>query len=448
MAGSSKKKTLYLHIGTDKTGSTAFQRFCRDNAEGLAERGVVYLRAARGGSWNHHAAYDRTNEGEFGCWTDIADELHSSPQSLGLVSFEGFYHIKAEPLQTIAERLAGLEVKVLIYLRRQSDMVRSGVAQRIKQGGHHLPLSEYNAENLAAIGQDYGPILDRFARVFGADNLIVRRYEASRWPAGNLILDALDAVGLKLTCDEFEAAFKVLKYDPNPSLDVDAIHLFDTLDRLGVDATQRRLAVRYLLAQMPSQNTTFVPDRLANAVDESFAAVNRRLAQDWFGEDVLFTEPSRFVFREPDEKRIAAYFLTVRRFFRLREMRPWPGKPIKPQELLNSGRLSIESDSGSSEPVVVREGASVTLRFRTAAPEQKSLFLEMTGTWPGPPGRLEMAINGYGLYDGDMPTFTVEVGGWLRENRAQLLELQLKVAAKNDGPQPSYRLDSMSYRVA
>src|ERR1041385_6005831 len=42
---------LYLHIGTEKTGTTAIQTFFRENRDALIERGVLYPQA--GGPQNH-----------------------------------------------------------------------------------------------------------------------------------------------------------------------------------------------------------------------------------------------------------------------------------------------------------------------------------------------------------------------------------------------------------
>lgn len=36
------KKTLYVHVGTTKTGTTAIQSFCIDNDEVLHRKGYCY----------------------------------------------------------------------------------------------------------------------------------------------------------------------------------------------------------------------------------------------------------------------------------------------------------------------------------------------------------------------------------------------------------------------
>ena len=40
-------KTVYLHIGTHRTGSTSIQRFLANVEEALAKRGVIYPKTGR-----------------------------------------------------------------------------------------------------------------------------------------------------------------------------------------------------------------------------------------------------------------------------------------------------------------------------------------------------------------------------------------------------------------
>lgn len=442
-----KKKTLILHVGIDKTGSTALQRFFRDNESELAQRGLLYLKKGRGGSWNHHKIFSQTNSDDYDSWSDLVTELFEAPQHTGLISFEGFYHFKEDQLLRIARYLSDVDVRVVIYLRRQSDMVRSGVAQRIKQGSNHLPLAAYDAEQLALIAQDYRPVLNRFSKVFGNENIVVRRYEHSRWPENSLFLDCLSAIGIKMTGSELTKAFDILSYDPNPSLDVDAIHLFDCLDRLGVDPELRRIAVRYMLTKMQGLATTFVSDLLSEQVDAKFHAANQEIARAWFGEEELFVEPSRFVYQHPDEPRIAEYFLKLRRFLQWREMPQWPGKSDTPKNLMESGRLRVTGPWGLSQGVLVVNCSVITFVFRTAIPENKSLVLELTARWDGADGHVKAAVNGHFLYEGSEPSLTIHIPGRLREARAQVVELQLSFGVGESAGYPKYYLEAMSYRV-
>ncbi|HEX6827365.1 MAG TPA: hypothetical protein VF104_00145, partial [Burkholderiales bacterium] len=217
-----------LHIGTDKTGSTALQEFFAGNAEALGRHGFVYLKSGRNHRPNHTAIHEPTLAGDYSWWRRLAKELMASPMPRGLVSFEGFYHLNEAQLRRVRKELAGLAVKIVIYLRRQSDMVRSGVAQRIKSGQMNLALAQYTPALLVTIGASYESVLARFGAVFGRDNLLVRRYEHGRWPEQNIFLDFLGAIGIGLDGRALQEQFRLPPGDSNPTLDVESLHLLDT----------------------------------------------------------------------------------------------------------------------------------------------------------------------------------------------------------------------------
>lgn len=444
-----KRKTLFLHAGTDKTGTTALQIFLRDNAEALAERGLAYLSTGRGQDHNHDALYRRTVEGDDSVWDDLAEELRASPHRCGAISFEGFYHLDEARLRRIRERLAGIRVVAILYLRRQSDMVRSGLVQRIKEGGEYLPFEEYAPENLFGYGQDYRPILERFARAFGRECVDARRYEAFRWPEGSLFLDFLGAMGVVLDGRMLRQAFRLPQRDPNPTLDVDAVHLLATLDQWGIDAARRRSAVGLLLAEMGGERSTAVTDRLAADVDAHFAASNRAIAQSWFGEDELFVEPSRFVFRQPKDAGIAAHFLLLRHWMPLVDLPRWRGNRQAPRRLAAEGKLHLQAGWSRSRQQIRVQRQTATMVFRAQGASHADLHLRLEGRWAGVAGRLSIAANGEPIYRGESPDCAAILPCWLHERRLQLVELALAVTPRSgQGPAPAYLLEAMSYAVA
>ena len=140
------KKLVVLHIGTDKTGSTAIQKLFAANPEPLGRYGWLYLQEGRGTVHCHALLYEQALGGNLAAWARLRDELLASSMPNGLVSFEGLYHLDEGHLLGVAEALTGLAVRVVIYLRRQSDMVRSGVAQLFKQGTMKFPLALYKED--------------------------------------------------------------------------------------------------------------------------------------------------------------------------------------------------------------------------------------------------------------------------------------------------------------
>lgn len=448
-----KKKTLFIHVGTDKTGSTALQAFFRSNVSALDSLNTLYIRHGRGDRLNHHVLYHQLLEHDYSGLDAMREELLAHPARSGLVSFEGLYHLDAHQLQEVYARLSCFQVKVIIYLRRQSDMVRSGVAQRIKQGTNHLPLSEYTAEKLAAMGQDYLPVLNRFCKVFGRSKVIVRRYERSSWPEGSIFLDFLKIMGLHMTRAQFDHQYTARLRDANPSLDVDAIYLLDTLDRLGVHTQRRRQVLDILLSNTGDDHSTFVPDDLAQSIDDQFEASNRHIAREWFSDAQLFSEPSRFTFRKAADEKIADYFLLVRLWLPFYEMSVWSGKRRKTGRLVCRGRLAAIDGwkAQGSASLKLALGVGV-LACRVRSDPASDLAFEFSGKWASAPGQLEVSVNGEVLYQGESPAFSVLVPGWLGDHSQQVVVFKFNVKGhpnRDDetGPRvfPVLLMDSMAY---
>lgn len=443
---SSPKKSLMVHIGTDKTGSTALQRLLSQNKQALGRYGVAYLRTGRDKLPSHSVLHDRTISGDFSVWDELAKEVQELSEPCGLVSFEGLYHLKEDQLRRIRGQLKDIDVKILIYLRRQSDMVRSGVAQRFKQGNSPLPLDKYTSERLFAVAKNYQPILSRFSEIFGRQNLIVRRYERSRWPEQSIFLDFLRSVGIALTGDELENAFLVPARKLNPTLDVESIQLLDTLDRLGVDPAKRRNVVRILLSNLKDDHSTFVPDRLAAEVDNGLIESNRLIANEFFGESELFTEQSQFVFREAIPARVGQRFNLVREWLPLMDMHPWNGNRATVRRLEAEEKLHLGRGWASSPAGFRAIGQKSKMVFRMTASAQAGIEIRIEGKWIGEPSVLNVVVNDEVFYSGDSASFNLVLPSSVCNRQTQLIELRF-VVERRELVKSVLELEAMSYRI-
>ena len=138
-------KTLFLHIGLQKTGTTTIQTFLTQNQSLLAEHGFIYPDPSK-----VHIGLDDLNHGHLamcltGYWRDTGYEL-SPEEAWGelrdlyfesdghlLVSHEGLSTPQIIPhLPFIKKMLCGIAVKVILYLRRQDIFVQSVYKERLK----------------------------------------------------------------------------------------------------------------------------------------------------------------------------------------------------------------------------------------------------------------------------------------------------------------------------
>lgn len=142
-----RAKRAFVHVGLDKTGTTALQAWCARNEEQLlSEAGLLY--PGEGRRWNHHI--EVANHCGFGLKADVArakrdrrryQELRAFFFSCGehdlLLSSEHFsYSLSDEAALSLKFMLAAYdEVHVILVLRTPADWLRSKYAEAVKWGG-------------------------------------------------------------------------------------------------------------------------------------------------------------------------------------------------------------------------------------------------------------------------------------------------------------------------
>ncbi|TDG11611.1 hypothetical protein E2F43_18020 [Seongchinamella unica] len=141
-------KTVYIHAGNLKTGSSALQAFCSRHRNWLGSRGINYLVSARPRR-NHdtHSALPLSLLKELGCYTplwyddnvifqDIAatvkTEINNSDLPGQLISSEEFYRfgtfspkVQAKAIEQLQALFHGYDVRVILYIRGPMEFMVS-----------------------------------------------------------------------------------------------------------------------------------------------------------------------------------------------------------------------------------------------------------------------------------------------------------------------------------
>lgn len=184
--------TVYLHIGTPKTGTSALQHFFYRNAEKMYEDGIWYpnLEAPlkmekKLGLFNGNAIffrdYDRPSEEidekRKDYVKEIFEEAAQKEKDL-LLSSEALFWCGIHLYQNL--KLWGVNVKVIIYLRRQDYWGESMWNQNVKKASYQTskPCFEYMIENEDIF--DYYRKLQQISGVLGKENIIVRTYNGEK----------------------------------------------------------------------------------------------------------------------------------------------------------------------------------------------------------------------------------------------------------------------------
>jgi hypothetical protein len=214
-------RTLYLHVGTHKTGTTSVQAFLAMNQTALASAGVYVARTGR--PWrrwgthnigNHNVAWNVGNLPNFrpdeGTFEELLAELAACSAPSAVVTSEDFEWLHDKP-ETFAKMTAqlldiGFETTVLVHLRAQPEYIQALYTENAKAGFpvnfaavlagmiEHGAWVTKNPPVVTSLA--YGPFLDGFARVVGSERVIAKPYIAGRRPSA-LLGEFLDLLGIR-----------------------------------------------------------------------------------------------------------------------------------------------------------------------------------------------------------------------------------------------------------
>lgn len=287
-------KTLYFHIGIHKTGSSALQVFLNDNKTLLEQHDIYYppfqVGSFVGGtSGNGRQLQVAICNNDRDACRPMLEAVKAAPCSRVLFSSEMFCLFDLERIQTLRTLFHDYHVKIIYYIRRQDKFITSIANQQIgfwkKVNFDHDP--RFTMESV-----------DRYAEVFGRENVIVRAYERGQFHDGNIFADFLHIFGEPLTGDY------QLPPQANPPLGRDFLEIKRLCNALPYNHHLLRgellPQLTMLTEQFDHRDIFATPEILSPAqkaaILEDYAPFNARVARDFLGREDgrLFLEP------EPD----------------------------------------------------------------------------------------------------------------------------------------------------
>lgn len=192
-------KRVYIHIGFPKTGSTAIQKSLVANLEELEKAGLHYVNYGRGQFIQNKAIWDmaRSTRGpnpryhspnpRFGTIDEVAVkigeglrmEIESSEKQIFIISSEYLKRLSERDYSVVIDQmqrhLAGFQVKIIVFMRDFIPHLKSSFSEAIKTGIFDRNNILDYFENRYRF--DYFNILEKWTRVFGHENMIVRKFD-------------------------------------------------------------------------------------------------------------------------------------------------------------------------------------------------------------------------------------------------------------------------------
>jgi hypothetical protein len=295
-----------LHIGAEKTGTTALQLAFRRDADRLAGFGVrypdflvpahgalVYAAADKEASVRDMAPHIGLMPGETrAAFTArlhqrLAREVAAHPHATFVLSTE---HAQSrldsvESVDQVRTFLADYfdEIDIAVYLRRWDRMALSYHATAARNGASApFTFRRYVQTTLL----DYPRLLDRWAQVFGDDRIHVGIFDRAEMVNGSILDDFTQRFGLP--------ALNPVG-DQNVSLDTGGLALLRLLDRAleGEHAENQALVREAVVAAIRPDPTAALPVSRAEAAQfvADFARDEAAILDRWFpGREALFDD--------------------------------------------------------------------------------------------------------------------------------------------------------------
>lgn len=287
----SEKKTIFLHIGMGKTGTTALQEFFWANSKNLAERGIAY--PSHGAvSHAHHLLSPHRPPFLTGSWRfEDAAEWAPVIDRLGggkvLLSSELIAWSKPEIVtEFCAELKQWFDVRVVVYVRRQDDLIMAGYNQQIKAGTQRREIHDIVESQFQRF--DYSAKLRPWEEALGKDAIILRPYERTQFHEGDIRFDFLHHV---FGIDGF-TEFELPSGNSNPRLSYGAMEFKRLINNVFPDTNESSrfnpLLLDYSAESDASSTSIYAKQSLLSPgerVDilKRFEAINSALAQEYLG---------------------------------------------------------------------------------------------------------------------------------------------------------------------
>ena len=282
-------RRIFVHIGRNKTGTTAVQNAFRAGREPLKRNGFHYPMGRPGHHYLalHLLGTDRSGPPRGRAPAELAGLLAER-----IAASERDVVLSSEVLQRVEPAALaawlGKEATVVVYIREQVDYLASCYQQGIKMGIPRGDFASYLAIPSTVADGYYLPFLRAWEDVFGRDNLVVRVYDRERLVEGDIVADFLSVLGVDGAADLGD------RDDRNPSAGGPLLEALRRINTLDFEELRRRKAIYDTLAELALGNPDYraklpiAPDVVA-ALRDRFAEDNAAVSARYFDGGPLFS---------------------------------------------------------------------------------------------------------------------------------------------------------------
>lgn len=313
------KKTLYIHIGQHKTGTSTIQNFFWKNRKQVEAAGVLYPDVGLSGPTHANLALslpgrrDQVLEEMFkksasdrngtyhpysgtaarDLYAELGRQIASTSCPVVFLSSECFMEwIKPDLIRVLLREYCDCDVKVLLTLRRQDLWIQSVFNQVVKDPGLRFSGALDDMPQMAML--DYHHMVQEWSDAFGPGNMIVVPYETAFSFESGVVGLVADIIEMDLSCDYQTPSYQ----EQNVSLSGKQLSVLHELNRRNISCERfQRILNSFTRRNEREQKNvdsadTWLGFEQAQSLYARYREGNRKIAQSFLGMDSLFPEPT------------------------------------------------------------------------------------------------------------------------------------------------------------
>ncbi len=292
-----QRKTIYIHIGLEKTGATSIQNYLFNHATYLQNLGVFY--PIRFGpnqtALVHYSGKEKHTKSLYG----NLDFKRSIPNKINEI-IKKFSSSKCDKLLFSNEHLSSrlkdeddiknlhnlfsgydLPIKIIVYIKNQVDMLESLYYESVKAGNK----SDLNtwSEKFRYFELDYIKFLSPWENSFNKNNIIVKLFNNKFLRNGDAVEDFLNILGLQ--------EYHYGSSNKNVSLGYKGIEFLRLLNSRNISNS---LLVNNLLIPIDKSNKITMSQKMREYILDKCEKSNKELLNKYFNDKVSYEEFTSF----------------------------------------------------------------------------------------------------------------------------------------------------------
>ncbi len=217
-------RQFFLHIGSDKAGSTALQAHLAANRELLLQHGIYVPLIGRAAGLGHHGLFFQNFTLENA--HNLVAEIDTQPAGDSvLMSWEGIHVLNEEILSRFASMFPRCNFHIIFYIREQAELIQTGFLQQIKS--HERCAAElFNTIDTQPATRNFYETAKKFERHFPGCQLDITLYDRDEFPRKNIVYHFFSILSENLNLDDIA----IFDSEINPSLGIEEVRILASIE--------------------------------------------------------------------------------------------------------------------------------------------------------------------------------------------------------------------------